>query len=169
MSELPLKTGERVADFGSGAGYYSVAIAERLGSNGKVFAFDVVPEACEATRSRAKYAGLSGIVEVRRANLEQPGSTGLAEASVDGVIVANILFQSQAKEAILKETSRILRPGGWMLLVEWDPGSPFAPSGAELLNQKDAEALVGTKLSFVAARRFRPDVHHWAILFTKPS
>lgn len=167
VRELPLKTGDKVADFGSGSGYYSVEVAKEVGSTGKVLAFDVVPEACEATQARARDAGVRGIVEVKRANLEEKHGTGLADASVDGVIVANILFQSKAKEAILNEAVRILKPGGWLVIIEWDRRSPFASSLSELLEPNEAEALMNSRFGCVASRRFRPDPHHWAILFTK--
>lgn len=167
LEGVPIKKGERVADFGSGSGFYSAEVAKKVGDEGKVMAFDVVPEALEATRSKAREHGVSGIVETSRTNLEKPGSTGLADASVDGVIVANILFQSKTKVNILREAGRIIKRGGWLLVVELDTSSPLAPDRAKLVSQQEVKTLLIDQMKFNLNQTAKPDAHHWSMLFTK--
>lgn len=167
LGETPIKTGNTIADFGSGSGFYSVEAAGLVGASGKVIAFDVVPEACEATRVHARDRGVAGIVEVKRANLEKRNATGLPDASVDGVLVTNILFQTRSKEGIVSEAGRILKSGGWLLVVEWDKHSPLAPTRTNMPEEKEMEELVTQVAGAKVSRRFRPDQHHWAILFFK--
>jgi len=116
--EFGIQDGMTVSDFGSGAGYFTILMGRKVGPNGKVFALDIQEPALDNVRVKAKAAGLEN-VETVRANLEVPGSSGLVDGSQDMVLLANILFQSDQKEAIIKEAVRVLKGGGTLVVVEW--------------------------------------------------
>ncbi len=107
-----------VADFGSGAGYFTILLGQKVGPNGKVYALDIQESALDNVRVKAKSAGLEN-VETIRSNLEVPGSSGLADNSQDMVLLANILFQSEQKADILKEAARVLKKGGFLVVIDW--------------------------------------------------
>ena len=92
-----LTEGMRVADFGSGAGYFTIIMAKMVGDNGLVTAVDLMNFALETLRTKAKVEGLGNIQTVR-SNLEVLGSSGLANDSQDVVLLANILFQIPYRE-----------------------------------------------------------------------
>lgn len=118
VSEFGIKEGMMIADFGSGAGYFTILLAKRVGANGKVFALDIQESALDNVRVKAKAAGLEN-VETIRSNLEVPGSSGLANNSQDMVLLANILFQSDLKKEIIKEAIRILKSTGSLVVIDW--------------------------------------------------
>ena len=89
-----IKVGDRVADFGCGAGYFSLPAAKTVGETGEILAFDVLPSAIEALESRASTEGVDNIT-IKRVNLEKENGTGLEEESVDWVIIKDILFQNK--------------------------------------------------------------------------
>jgi len=99
VEELHIKKGGRVADFGAGSGYFTLELAQQVGPDGVVTAVDVLPTALEIIKSKAADRGLLNIVYIR-ANLESKDGSKLAESSQDMVLLANILFQSQKKEAL---------------------------------------------------------------------
>jgi len=131
LESWDVRPGEKIADFGCGAGFFSVALAQCAGPQGTVYALDVRQEALDAARAKIKIAGAT-TVQLIRADLEQPNGSGIKGASVDKVLIANILFQAENKQAVLQEVARILRPQGSLLVIEWDPeksaGAPVLPN-----------------------------------------
>lgn len=122
LNQITVVPGSKVADFGCGAGYFTFEFAKEVGSEGLVYALDVLPSALEAVVSRAKTQGVTNIV-TKRVNLEQEGGSTLPPESLDWVVLKDILFQNQKKDVILKEVSRVLKSGGSALIMEWDPKS----------------------------------------------
>ena len=120
--EFGLREGMMIADFGSGAGYFTILMAKIVGQTGKVTGLDIMETALDSVRVKAKAAGLENI-ETVRANLEVLGSSGLAGESQDAVLLANILFQSPKKEAILKEAARVLKKDGTLIIIDWKKGA----------------------------------------------
>src|SRR5262245_24409572 len=66
MKLLGVKSGLAVADIGAGSGYYTVRLAQRVGSTGHVFAEDIVPDYLERLAQRVRSAGVSGMVTLVR-------------------------------------------------------------------------------------------------------
>jgi len=166
LPQLPIKRGFKVADLGAGSGYFTVLMAQLVGSEGKIFAIDVLSEALEAIRSRAKLMGVANI-ETKRANLEIVGSTGLQDDSVDMVLIANILFQSQKKNEILKEAVRLLKAGGFLVLIDWQKDAAFVPKGSSWpLSQQEAQQL-GESVNLKLKKEFDAGSYHWGLIFSK--
>lgn len=116
--EFGIKPGMMVADFGSGAGYFTILMAQKVGTDGKVVALDIQESALDNVRVKAKAAGLEN-VETIRSNLEVVGGSDLADSSQDMVLLANILFQSDLKAEIVKEAARVLKNGGFLVVIDW--------------------------------------------------
>lgn len=117
-AEFGIKEGMSVADFGSGAGYFTILLAQKVGVNGKVFALDIQESALDNVRVKAKTAGVQN-VETIRSNLEIMGGSGLADNSQDLVLLANILFQSEKKKEIIKEAKRVLKKNESLVVIDW--------------------------------------------------
>ncbi len=118
VSGFGIQEGMVIADFGSGAGYFTILLGQRVGKNGKIYALDIQESALDNVRVKAKAAGLENI-ETIRSNLEVPGSSGLADNSQDMVLLANILFQSERKQDIVKEAVRVLKSAGSLVVIDW--------------------------------------------------
>ncbi|MFZ1627277.1 MAG: methyltransferase domain-containing protein [Candidatus Moraniibacteriota bacterium] len=128
---LSVGTGDTVADFGAGSGYFSFEFARAVGLEGTVYALDVLPSALEAITSQAKTLGLTNVV-AQRCNLERANGSGLGTSSVDWVVAKDVLLQNQNKSIILREVSRILKPSGRALIVEWDPNESIVGPEREM-------------------------------------
>ncbi len=125
ITQLPLKDGDIVADFGAGSGGWTIPLAKKL-RGGRIYAFDIQPEVLSALKGRAELEGIHNI-ETRICNLEEPQATKLENESVDMVLIANVLFEIEDKPAILKEAKRILKPQGKLVIIDWQPGAPIGP------------------------------------------
>ena len=118
VSGFGIREGMKVADFGSGAGYFTILLGQRVGADGKVFALDIQESALDNVRVKAKAAGLEN-VETVRGNLEVLGGSSLEDSSQDMVLLANILFQSEQKADIVKEAVRVLKSEGFLVVIDW--------------------------------------------------
>lgn len=118
LSQLEIKDRIRVADFGCGAGFFSLAFAQKIGNEGMVYALDILPERLETVNSQAKNLGIANIT-TQRANLEMEGGSKLPDQSVDWVVIKDMLYQNREKAKILAEAKRVVKNDGKILLIEW--------------------------------------------------
>lgn len=165
IAQLNLKKGQVVADFGCGAGFYSLAAAQFVADDGTVYAVDVMPDRLAVTQSSAQHAKLKNITVVQ-ADLEQP-LLGIEAAICDVVVISNILHQVSAKEALLRNAYQILKTGGQVLVVEWKRGfSPFGPTQDVRVTPEDLTALMlKSGLQFI--KNLEADGYHYATVFGK--
>ena len=114
-----------VVDFGCGYGTFTIPVARMV--RGTVHALDIETDMVEATRRKAEEAGLSNVLVERRDFVAD--GTGLADTSVDYVMLFNILHCDQP-EVLLREAWRILSPDGRLGIMHWnhDPTTPRGPS-----------------------------------------
>mgnify|MGYP001592971675 FL=1 len=166
MGRLGIRPGMIVADFGAGTGYFSLPAARLVGESGKVYAIDVQKQAVDLVRSKANLEHLQN-VETVWADLERPSGSHLPDASVDLVIVANILFQADAKAEVLAEARRIAKSGGRLAVLEWDQ-TPF-PAGppAAMCISKPLARRLAEEAGFQLEKEFEAGTHHYGLLFVK--
>lgn len=164
---LDILPGMRIADFGCGSGHWAVALARAVGPAGKIFAIDIQEPALEATRSQARHAHIQNIETIRK-DLEAPGATALKDATVDAVMISNMLFQAAKKQSVAAEAARILKPRGRVFLIEWDKDTSLVgPPASQRVSRQDAERLFGAEgLRF--EKEFNAGSHHYGLIFRKP-
>lgn len=165
IEQAKVGEGMTVADFGAGVGFYAMQLARRVGPYGKVFAIDVDADYLRRIRNEASKQGINHL-EVIQGDLEAKKGSGILSASVDRVIIANVLFQSDNPKAVVEEAKRILKHNGKIAVVEWaDSYSQIGPHADNLLRQEDARPLfedAGLTLeSFIDA-----GTHHYGLLYT---
>jgi len=165
VKQLNIKRWMKVADFGCGSGYFTLPIAKRLAHESRVFAIDILETALESVRSRARLQGLFNI-ETIRCNLEELGSTGLSDKSVDFVLLANILFQSSKKVDIIKEAKRVLKEGGEIAIIDWKPDQPMGPAKDFIVPSGAVKKIVEDE-RLRLKRELTVDKYHWGLVFEK--
>ncbi|MBX4199137.1 class I SAM-dependent methyltransferase [Candidatus Parcubacteria bacterium] len=168
--EFGFTPGQKVADFGSGAGHYAVALSKSLGESGAVYAIDLSEDMLVKLKSEALKSG-RGNIEVVHGDIEKPHGTKLRDGAVDGVIFSNILFQLGDKLGAVREAVRILRPGGKVCVVEWADLSFLADtlkaSDRKPTSETEAKELFIT-LGLNFERKFEAGEHHYGLIFKKP-
>ena len=103
-----LREGETVLDLGSGAGADVLLSARRVGPSGRAIGLDMTDEMLALARANAAAAGVENVEFVRGYIEELP----LPDASVDVVISNCVINLSGDKPRVLRESARVLRPGG---------------------------------------------------------
>lgn len=103
-----LKDGERVLDLGSGGGIDCFLAARQVGPDGHVTGLDMTTDMIALARQNADSLGVSN-VEFIQGEMEQ---IPLPDASIDVVISNCVVCLSPDKDAVARESFRILSPGG---------------------------------------------------------
>lgn len=134
IDHLALKAGETVVDLGSGAGIDVFLAADAVGPTGKVIGVDMTPEMLGRARRNAAKAGVTN-AEFREGRLEElPVDSGTVDAITSNCVI-NLVPD---KAAVFKEISRILKPGGRLVISDIVLDKPL-PREIE----KDVYAYVG--------------------------
>lgn len=105
---IELKAGETVLDLGSGGGIDVLLSAKRVGPTGKAYGLDMTDEMLALARENRKQAGIEN-VEFLKGEIE---NIPLPDNSVDVVISNCVINLSADKDRVLRETFRVLKPGG---------------------------------------------------------
>ena len=130
LDALHLRPGLKVVDFGSGPGYFTLPVAERVGSSGTVFALDAEQAMLEALQQRATAAAVSNIFAI----LNDARNIPLPDAIADRALLSLVLHEMPDRSLLLSEVSRLLRPQGRLVVVEWQPWqTEHGPSPGERL------------------------------------
>ena len=112
-----LAAGERVLDVACGTGLVTLPAAREVGPAGRVEATDLSEEMVGIVRDRAAEHGLPQVA-ARRAGA---GELGGEDASFDAVLCSLGLMYVPDPDAALRETFRVLRPGGRAVVAVWGP------------------------------------------------
>ena len=142
LQKLGLSVGMKLADLGCGsAGHFVLPAARIVGQSGKVYAIDILQTVLQSVESKSRLENLTNVQYIW-ADLEVLGSTNIPDNSVDITILKNVLFQSQKHETIIAEGTRMLKPGGRLLVVDWkSPGSPLGPPLNIRVKPEDVRAI----------------------------
>lgn len=166
LDKVKIKDGQKVADLGCGKfGHFAFAAAKLVGNRGQAYAVDVIKENLIIIDKEAKRNNISNLSTIW-SDLELLGATKIKEQFLDLVFLVNILHENQQPFKIINEALRLLKIGGKILIVDWQPSaSPFGPK-----NRLDKNLLLTgcKKLGLHLEDDFNPGQYHYALLFTKP-
>ena len=114
------KPGERLLEVGSGSGVLCRMIAPRLQPDGYIVGTDISPEFLAEAQKYARQARAAGQLIFE---------TGVAEAlpysgaSFDGAFAARLLLHASDPDAAVRELARVVKPGGRVVVMDWDFGT----------------------------------------------
>ncbi len=129
LERLGIGPGWRCVDVGAGGGDVSVALAEIVGHDGRVYAVDSDPDARDEAATAA--AAFSQVLAITQA-----GEDLLLPEDVDLAFCRFLLMHVRDPSVVLRRMRQSVRPGGWVVAQEPVTsagrvgGSPMSMPGA---------------------------------------
>jgi protein-L-isoaspartate O-methyltransferase len=123
---LDLPKGSRVADVGSGLGFFTVRLARAVGLQGRVYAVDIDPDLVQQLRWRVREAPFPQVEVI----LGQPEDPLLPVGQLDAVLVVNSYHEMPQHQLMLQHIRAALKPGGRLLITEPAAGAQRTESRA---------------------------------------
>ena len=148
------------ADFGSGSGAFTLALADLLGPGTRIYSIDLDRRGLQ--RQRSDLAKFFPDTELHSMLADFTQSLDLPP--LDGIVMANSLHFQREKDAVLRQILGYLKPGGRLILVEYnvDRGNRWVPYP---LSYPTWEALslrsgfAGTRLLATRPSRFLGEIY----------
>jgi predicted methyltransferase len=112
---LGLTEGERVADIGSGSGYFTLRFASHVGKTGVVYAVDVSPDMIVHLNRRIRDTGVDNV----RTILAPPDDPLLPDHSVHLFFICETWHHIENRSKYLALMRRMLDPGGQVVVVDF--------------------------------------------------
>lgn len=161
----------KVADFGAGSGAYVFALAEALAGSGRIYAIDVQRDLLRRIKTGTSARGFKN-VDVLWGDLEMPGGSKIADASLDLVLISNLLFQVEEKAQVIAEARRVVKSQGRIAVIDWSESPPaggqrLGPHKNDVFSKQEALELARTS-GLELIREFPAGAHHYGLLFRAP-
>lgn len=112
---LDVSSGNRLADVGSGGGYFTFRLAEAVGPDGHVYAVDVDAGLHELLVAEAKSRGVTNVETI----LGAPDDPRLPEDGVDLLFLCNTYHHLPDRVAYFAGLRDRIRPGGRVAIIDY--------------------------------------------------
>lgn len=116
MDAIGVKPGMVIGEAGAGEGYFTFKLSRRVGETGRVYANDIVERVLKVIERRSEREGISNITTIL-GEVEDPL---FPKGALDMVFMIAAFHDFERKVEWLKNVKPYLKPGGTLVIVEWD-------------------------------------------------
>ncbi len=165
INQINFESDNHIADFGCGAGAYSLGIARKY-NTAKIYGIDVRKEMIERLQTEAQLENLSNI-HVVWGDVDNENGSRLRNESMDFVIVANTLFQAEDRKAMLVEAARVLKHTGRLVLIDWYESFGNIGPAEDNIVSEDTAKLLSEESGFIFEKELNAGEHHYGFIARK--
>ncbi len=146
MYRMRIRKGDVVADIGAGSGYFTIPLARKVGTEGRVYAEDIQKEMTDYISQKVKKLQLKNI----RIILGKVDDPLLPNNSLNHAFIANTYHELERPLLLLNNIKKDLRSHGKLTIIDWDPtkAPTFGPP-------KEAKVPVDTVIKEAEQAGFR--------------
>jgi len=113
LNAVGVKEGMVIGDLGAGRGRYTIPLAYRVGSSGKVFAVEIIPDRLDFIRYRCKRNNIQNVTTI----LGKRDDPLFPEEPLDMVFIIDVFSALKQFTTILLKIKPKLKPGGQIVMV----------------------------------------------------
>jgi len=138
VDSLRLRSGDVVADIGTGSGYFVPYLSQSVGSSGRVYAIDIQPEMLAFVQRKIAELEINNVTPV----LSQEADTRLPPESVDLAFMADVYHELGSPGALLANIHSTLKPGGRLAIVDFKAAKEADRVGPPLSHRVPKDRLI---------------------------
>lgn len=139
VAAVEIAPGARVAEIGSGTGWFTFELEKAVRPRGMVYALDMQPAMLQILRAKRENWERILTLPCGENDFE------LDDGEVDIVFHANVLHECAEPEKHLREVHRVLKEGGRLIIIEWqwkDEESQPGPPNTDRLEVETVREMV---------------------------
>jgi len=161
IESFGLKPGDTVIDFGSGPGFWTIPMAEKVVPGGKVYAIDQFETNLEIIKSKSQVKGLTNIIYKK-----SPYSAGKISVSdkADLILISNILSLVKNDESLILSTRDNAKESTKLVIVDWSKKSKLGPKEIEKSSEEEI-ILLAKRAGYIFKKTLESGSHHFALYF----
>ena len=115
LETLQVKTGDIIADIGSGGGYFTFKLAKLTGFNGRVYAVDTDTALLDRIIKTAQKDHLLNIETV----ISKEDDASLPKESCDFIFMRNVFHHIENPSVYFQKLKESIKPGGRIAILDW--------------------------------------------------
>jgi ubiquinone/menaquinone biosynthesis C-methylase UbiE len=152
LKTIGVKPGMIIGEVGAGRGRYTVHIATRIGPTGILYANDIVEAYLHAIERRCAENGLTNVRTVLGSLIDPK----FPPASLDMVIMVNVVHCLAEPAVLLRNIKKSLKPDGVIAIVEGNPDKAPEASGEWFPRSKLLDIFKDAGCDLVREETFLP-------------
>jgi ubiquinone/menaquinone biosynthesis C-methylase UbiE len=161
MAKLRLKSGDIVADVGSGSGMFSIPMAKAVAPDGILYAVDIDQKMLDYVAERAKKEGVTNL----RTVLGENDDPKLPVKTVDVAFFQRVLHMIEHRQVYVNATANYMKPDGRIVIVDKNPEQ--SPNSWMWLKQSDVDTWMAA-LAFYPAEQFDVFKDKYFVSYQRP-
>jgi len=118
VKALKLESGMKVADLGSGTGYFTFRLAEAVGASGKIYAVDIDEEMNASIDKQAVAKQMENVKTILAVEHDP-----LILEKVDLIFSVNAYHHLKDRSNYFRNAARYLQPGGRIAIIDFRKGA----------------------------------------------
>jgi ubiquinone/menaquinone biosynthesis C-methylase UbiE len=161
MAKLRLKSGDIVADVGSGSGMFSIPMAKAVAPDGILYAVDIDQKMLDYVAERAKKEGVTNL----RTVLGENDDPKRPVKTVDVAFFHRVLQMIEHRQVYVNATANYMKPDGRIVIVDKNPEQ--SPNSWMWLKQSDVDTWMAA-LAFYPAEQFDVFKDKYFVSYQRP-
>jgi ubiquinone/menaquinone biosynthesis C-methylase UbiE len=162
IARLNLKPSDIVADLGAGTGLFALPLAKAVPS-GRVYAVELDQEFLTHIGGKAKADSVKNVVTV----LGKFTDPALPARDVDMAFFHDVLHHVENRSAYLKSVAGYVKPGGRIVVIEFNPGDSPHKAEPQLVVSKEQTAAWMADVGFVPAEDVQLFADKWFVVYRR--
>ena len=162
IARLNLKPSDVVADLGAGTGLFALPLAKAVPS-GRVYAVELDQEFLTHIGGKAKAENVKNVVTV----LGKFTDPALPARDVDVAFFHDVLHHVENRTAYLKSVAGYVKPGGRVVVIEFNPGDSPHKAEPQLVVSKEQTAAWMADVGFVPAEDVQLFNDKWFVVYRR--
>lgn len=167
LQRVGLARGMRIADLGCGrTGHFLFPAAKIVEDVGLVYGIDILKEVLDNLRSRVRSGGFDNI-QLVWSDIEAVGKIPIPDNSLDACFLVNVLYQLKYQEQTFRESARLLKSGGRLVVIDWARKLGTLGPEENRLASITAVSDLATATGFVVVDNFAAGDYHYCLVLRK--